>query len=65
MISYGRLNKTQIIIYTKIIQATSTSNIPEMQIRQQQIFQTMNVEYIDLQQVASNDSWNQILLVMQ
>ena len=45
--------------------SNKTSNIPEMQIRQQQIFQTMNVEYINLQSGASNDGWNHILLVMQ
>ena len=49
MISYGRPNKTKKNNDTKIIQATNTLNIPEMQIRQQQIFQTMNVEYINLQ----------------
>ena len=45
--------------------SNKTSNIPEMQIRQQQIFQTMNVEYIDWQLGSSNGGLNQILLVMQ
>ena len=36
-----------------------------MQIRQQQIFRTMNVEYINWQLGSSNGGLNQILLVMQ